>query len=92
MSRKTPVQSTPHYGVKNGLTRKGVNIYHPDVKGFDEDGGSILKPGPIDTYKSIGQAKRVMRTGKPGADPKPVKPASTRTTVRKTAQWARGTQ
>lgn len=47
-------QSLPHYGVKNGMKRNGASI-----KGNDGE----------KTYKSIGQAKRFMRTGEAGPSP-----------------------
>lgn len=47
-------QSLPHYGIKNGMTRKGA---------------TITWNGESKTHKSIGQAKRFMRTGDPGPAP-----------------------
>lgn len=47
-------QSLPHYGVKNGMKREGATIEWNGEK---------------KTHKSIGQAKRFMRTGDVGPAP-----------------------
>lgn len=44
-------QSLPHFGVKNGMSRKGSTITAGD--------------GKQTSYKSITKAKRFMRTGNP---------------------------
>jgi len=42
-------QSLPHFGIKNGLTRKGATV--------------TTHEGKQTTHKSITKAKRFMRTG-----------------------------
>ncbi len=62
MSRKVPKQDLPHFGVKNKLTRHGSTV--------------ISESGEKTQYKSVGQAKRFMRTGEKGSSPCAYKPSS----------------
>ena len=55
-------QSLPHYGIKNGWTRKdGTRIcIKPEVKGAD---GLVMQKQESRVFDSISKAKRFMRIG-----------------------------
>lgn len=54
-------QDLPHYGVKNGYTRKGKTVCTAPERA-NPTGGTL--PAVYEQFNSISQAKRFMRVGR----------------------------